>query len=268
MTVLRPTQILPLPFLIPRLYSRLSTQGFHSSTASSSTTETSPRAPNPPLDIDPALQALLKDTDISILRSKTRHRVPETNKSSPLYRQPHRELEVLDVDGEGTGMTEAELVVEDEAKDLFPRSERKSPAASFGSRGIGALVLPFELQRSILRLISGIFLSTLYLARLAHPGCRVRQTLDPRRCDATLSRAKRLGRRVVDTIHLALLHRATFDIKNLAHQGAAQSPARWYCFCIRGYACTVRSCDGCSGGREDQVGRGVGEERGSCCRVG
>ena len=67
---------------------------------------------------------------------------------------PHRELEVLET------ITDAEGMVEDaETQDLdgpFPRREHKSPAASFGSRGIGCVVLPFELQRSILRLISGV----------------------------------------------------------------------------------------------------------------
>ena len=67
---------------------------------------------------------------------------------------PHRGLEVLET------ITDAEGMVEDaETQDLdgpFPRSEHKSPAASFGSRGIGCVVLSFELQRSTLRLISGV----------------------------------------------------------------------------------------------------------------
>jgi hypothetical protein len=110
-------------------------QGFNCSATSSRTIETSPCMPNPPLDINTALQVLLKDTDISILCSKTRHQVPENNESSPLYRQPHRKLEVLDVNGEEAGITKAELVVEDEAKDLFPRSKRMSPVASFWQSG-------------------------------------------------------------------------------------------------------------------------------------
>ena len=67
---------------------------------------------------------------------------------------PHRELEVLET------ITDAGGMVEDaETQDLdgpFPLSEHKSPAASFGSRRIRFVVLSFELQRSILRLISGV----------------------------------------------------------------------------------------------------------------
>ena len=67
---------------------------------------------------------------------------------------PQRELEVLET------ISDAEGMVEDaETQDLdgpFPWSEPKSPAALFGSRRIGCVVLPFELQRSILRLISGV----------------------------------------------------------------------------------------------------------------
>ena len=67
---------------------------------------------------------------------------------------PHRKLEVL-----GT-ITDAEGMVEDaETQDLdgpFPRSEHKSPAASFGGRRIGCAILPFERQRSIPTLISGV----------------------------------------------------------------------------------------------------------------
>ncbi|KAF8587148.1 hypothetical protein K439DRAFT_1407953 [Ramaria rubella] len=50
--------------------------------------------------------------------------------------------------------TEEEEEAEADVHGLFHRNERKSPAASFGSRRIGAVVLPFELQRSITRLIS------------------------------------------------------------------------------------------------------------------
>ena len=67
---------------------------------------------------------------------------------------PHRELEVLET------ITDAEGMVENaETQDLdcpFPRSEHMSPAALFGGHGIGCVVLPFKLQRSILRLISGL----------------------------------------------------------------------------------------------------------------
>ena len=115
--------------------------------------------PNRPVDIDPALQALLSDADISLSRANAKSRLlrktRDSSRSDDIFTPtPHRELEVLETIADAGG------VVEDpETHDLdgpFPRSERKSPAASFGSRGLGAVVLPFELQRSVLRLISGV----------------------------------------------------------------------------------------------------------------
>jgi len=96
--------------------------------------------PNTPLDIDPSLRALLKDVDISLLNHKSQHR------------HVHRELEVL-----STGVDEAD--VQHEATNEQDYVERKSPAAHFGSQGIGTVVLPFELQKSIDTLISGRLLT-------------------------------------------------------------------------------------------------------------
>ena len=89
---------------------------------------------------------------MSVLRAKTRHQAAGVGVDSQLYRHPHRELEVINVDVEDVEIPEADIAQVDAG---YGR-DRKSPAASFGSRGIGAVVLPFELQRSIIRLISGV----------------------------------------------------------------------------------------------------------------
>ena len=49
-------------------------------------------------------------------------------------------------------------------EELSPRGSRKSPAAEFGSRKIGAVVLPDQLQESVVRLIERAFLSSFYYA--------------------------------------------------------------------------------------------------------
>jgi len=151
MSCLRPHLFLPLPLFLPRLYPRLSTPGLHSSASSTPGL----KSPNPALDLDPALQALLKDTDISNLRAKTHLKSQETSVDKPLYTPPHRELEVINNVVEHFEIPTSDVARGNDNNDLFPRSVRKSPAASFGSRGIGAVVLPFELQGSISRLISG-----------------------------------------------------------------------------------------------------------------
>ncbi|KAF8240735.1 hypothetical protein L208DRAFT_1231139 [Tricholoma matsutake] len=91
--------------------------------------------PNPPLDLDPSLQALLKDVDISLSRGKTR---------PPL---PRRELEAFPIEGLENTAIQIDEGLSDHAK-------RKSPAAHFGSQQIGAVILPPQLQTSINLLIS------------------------------------------------------------------------------------------------------------------
>jgi hypothetical protein len=100
--------------------------------------------PNPALDLDPSLRALLQDVDISL----TKHKAPVQRE------ELHRELEVISSVGSEPA-TLVELDHEDHGRD------RKSPAARFGGNQIGAVVLPFELQKSIGSLISSmVFFST------------------------------------------------------------------------------------------------------------
>ena len=46
-----------------------------------------------------------------------------------------------------------------EEEELGPRGSRRSPAAEFGSRKIGAVILPDQLQESVTRLIESAFIS-------------------------------------------------------------------------------------------------------------
>lgn len=115
---------------------------------------TSPLAthqPNAPLDLEPSFRALLSDVDLSLLKHKNRN-AASTSAASP--RGP-RELEVFPTDPAAVEdyLTAAELDAHDE--ELDSKEARKSPAALFGSRRIGAVVLPLDLQNSISRLIAG-----------------------------------------------------------------------------------------------------------------
>ncbi|KAG1754790.1 mitochondrial small ribosomal subunit Rsm22-domain-containing protein [Suillus paluster] len=94
--------------------------------------------PNAALDIDPSLKVLLQDIDISL-----------TSHKHIMTKRPPRELETVAIED----LEEAEDA-EDFVEDHSERSEhRKSPAARFGSKKIGAVVMPTELQKSITALI-------------------------------------------------------------------------------------------------------------------
>jgi hypothetical protein len=93
--------------------------------------------PNPPLNLDPSLKAFLKDVDISLAHTRTR----------PL--PPRKELDAIPVEPKLAEDALAEEDVQDEY------SQRKSPAAHFGSQQIGAVIIPSELQNSINVMISG-----------------------------------------------------------------------------------------------------------------
>ncbi|KZT08624.1 Rsm22-domain-containing protein [Laetiporus sulphureus 93-53] len=105
--------------------------------------------PNAPLDLDPSFQALLKDTDMSLLRRKSRHAASENP-----HAKAFRELEMYTSDS--TGLENAMLVEKVVEYEETPDQQeaRKSPAAAYGSQHIGAVVLPTELQQTISRLIS------------------------------------------------------------------------------------------------------------------
>lgn len=115
---------------------------------------TSAHQPNAPLDLDPAFQALLKDVEMS-LRNKV--------KSDASGSHGPRELEVYPHDPEAPVdyLSSAELDAQDEG--FGHKERRKSPAAHFGSQRIGAVVLPFELESTIGRMVAGECPMSIYL---------------------------------------------------------------------------------------------------------
>ncbi len=109
-----------------------------------STSATPSHQPNAPLDLDPAFQALLRDVEMSL-----------TNKVKYEASNVPRELEVYphDPDAAEDYLTPAELDAQDES--IGGQERRKSPAAFFGSQRTGAVVLPFEMQSTIGRMVAG-----------------------------------------------------------------------------------------------------------------
>ena len=98
----------------------------------------------PPLDLDPSLQALLKE-DITLKKAKV---LPKAI----------RELKVLD----NLAIMEHQISLDDwvpmDISDSKTKGsgERKSPAALFGSQRIGMVILPLELHSAIQQLIAGM----------------------------------------------------------------------------------------------------------------
>jgi len=105
--------------------------------------------PNVPLDLDPSLQNLLRNADMAMAHRFNVHH-PEGEPPG------HRHMELI----EQEGITSTSWMEEEE--ELSSRGSRKSPAAEFGSRNIGAVVLPDQLQESVTRLIESAFLSSCF----------------------------------------------------------------------------------------------------------
>lgn len=112
-----------------RALRRLTAANFCSSSIAAS------RQPNPPLQLDPSLEALLKDVDMSLLN----------NKKAP----SHRELEIFPGEPSVLELSQVESAEDDDGL------SKRSPAAEFGSHRIGAVVLPSQLTKSINQLIQG-----------------------------------------------------------------------------------------------------------------
>ena len=89
---------------------------------------------------------MLKDADLSLLRHKARD-------SSQTELQSRRELEIYPSDSLDELQTAEEL--EQGEPGHNHREQQKSPAASFGSQQIGAVILPLDLQQTITRRIAG-----------------------------------------------------------------------------------------------------------------
>ena len=106
--------------------------------------------PNAPLDLDPSFQALLRDADMGMAHRSNAHYLEEGPPS-------HRHMELVKQEE----VAPTNWIEEEE---LSSRESRKSPAAEFGSRKIGAVVLSDQLQESVARLIESVFISSFYCA--------------------------------------------------------------------------------------------------------
>ncbi|KAJ6520269.1 Rsm22-domain-containing protein [Mycena sanguinolenta] len=102
---------------------------------------------NPRLDLDPALRDLLHDVDMS-LGGKKRSRGPHPTLKRELEEYPEPLQDTLSSD-----VSISSTVSTSELSEFIDDS-RKSPAAEFGSYGIGSVILPLELQNSINLIIS------------------------------------------------------------------------------------------------------------------
>jgi hypothetical protein len=114
-----------------------------------SSTPTHHSLQNPPLNLDPGLQALLRDVDISLKSSK--EGLPK-----------HKELEIVTRANPGLlhGLSVTEWSPMEVGADLgdVERESRKSPSAIFGSDQIGSVILPQELLTAVEAIISGNFI--------------------------------------------------------------------------------------------------------------
>ncbi|KAK7007022.1 3-methyl-2-oxobutanoate hydroxymethyltransferase [Favolaschia claudopus] len=105
---------------------------------------------NPRIDLDPALRNLLRDVDMS-LGGKKKHGNPSVTHKRELEEYP----ELLQDNVASTVSISSELSTpEVDDWDHQDSVSRKSPAALFGSYGIGSVILPLELQNSINLIIS------------------------------------------------------------------------------------------------------------------
>jgi hypothetical protein len=97
--------------------------------------------PNQRQNIDPSLQRLLEDVDLSLLK-QNRRKLKHHAAKSPV------ELESVPL-GEITSFEDADGVQWDD------RAEKRSPEAVFGSKRIGMVTLPVELVSAVSQLVSG-----------------------------------------------------------------------------------------------------------------
>ncbi|KAF9513878.1 hypothetical protein BS47DRAFT_1343701 [Hydnum rufescens UP504] len=109
--------------------------------------------PNPGLHLDPALQQLLRDTDLSLIRSrKHREKLPRTYNPTELEGIPVSSEE----DAEAWEAYELGPDIHDPGADVeawHNRSEKLSQEAAFGSKRIGQISIPLELERSMAAVI-------------------------------------------------------------------------------------------------------------------
>ncbi|CAE6401210.1 unnamed protein product [Rhizoctonia solani] len=111
-------------------------------------------APNAPLQLDPALSQLLHDTDLSLLR-KFRHGSKHYVERPELQVEEANAFSNLPPEYEGYEIAERGEEVQEGSYWDGPRDERRSPAAVYGTKHVGMVVLPWELEHTTGRVIEG-----------------------------------------------------------------------------------------------------------------
>lgn len=108
--------------------------------------------------LDPSLQQLLRDTDLSLLKSRR-----SRGKISSLYDSP-KELEVSEASASSSKKQQEkyeeddlddERSIEDDIDAWHNRDEKRSVEASFGSKYVGLSSIPEELNDAISSMIGG-----------------------------------------------------------------------------------------------------------------
>jgi hypothetical protein len=110
--------------------------------------------PNAPLELDPALSQLLHDTDLSLLR-KFRHGSKHYVERPELHVEETDAFSRLSSEFEGYDVVERDHEAEESQTWGEPREERRSPAAVYGTKHVGMVVLPWELEHAVGRVIEG-----------------------------------------------------------------------------------------------------------------
>ncbi|KAG9085186.1 37S ribosomal protein S22, partial [Ceratobasidium sp. 392] len=113
-------------------------------------------APNAPLELDPALSRLLHDTDLSLLRKfrhGSKHYVeraeleiesePNAFENTPPEFEGYEVVErgFVEQNSEGVGIWDG------------PKEERRSPAAIYGTKHLGMVTLPWELEHAVEKVV-------------------------------------------------------------------------------------------------------------------
>lgn len=130
--------------------------------------------PKPSLTLDPSLKSLLHDVDISLMPKHTGIEDPTSTSARELQALENEEGEVEYYD-----LGPGDYPIEEHAQ---RREDRKSPAARFGSDGVGTVVLPSELQRTVTALIEGMPLLSCSCSNLVIV-YRYKQDIVTQRCE-------------------------------------------------------------------------------------
>jgi len=99
------------------------------------------------MKLDRDLRDLLRDTELSILKSKQRRHPPAELAATPISEEDAEAWEGYALEGEEGDESASEA--------WHNRSQKLSPEASFGSKRIGSIDVPLHLDRGMAALIDG-----------------------------------------------------------------------------------------------------------------